>query len=103
MMGSGKSAVGSLVAGRLGWRFVDVDAEIVRVEGRSIAQIFDEKGEAAFRALESLAVAGATAEASDAVISLGGGAVLDPNTRRRLRETGRTGWLRAPASALATR
>jgi shikimate kinase/3-dehydroquinate synthase len=51
-MGSGKTTVGDRVAGLLGWRFLDLDDEIVRAEGMSIPEIFASKGEAAFRAQE---------------------------------------------------
>lgn len=51
-MGSGKTSVGKSVADRLGWRFVDFDQAIEAQEGRSVAEIFTERGEPAFRALE---------------------------------------------------
>jgi shikimate kinase len=51
-MTSGKSTVGRLLAGRLGWRFVDLDREIESVAGRPISRIFEESGEAEFRRLE---------------------------------------------------
>jgi shikimate kinase/3-dehydroquinate synthase len=103
MMGSGKTAVGRALAARLGWRFVDTDAEIERASGRTIAEIFAADGEARFREVERAAVAGVAHEAGDAVVALGGGAVLDGRTRALLRETGRTAWLDAPAEALAAR
>ncbi len=52
-MGSGKSTVGRRVAEELGWRFLDFDDQVVARTGRSIAEIFAEDGEAAFRALEA--------------------------------------------------
>ena len=52
-MGTGKSAVGRVLARRLGWRHLDTDAEIERAAGRTIPEIFTEEGEAAFRARES--------------------------------------------------
>jgi 3-dehydroquinate synthase len=103
MMGSGKTSVGRALAARLGWRFVDLDSEIERAEGRAISAIFAEKGEPAFRALEALAAAGAAAEPGDAVVSLGGGAVMDEGTRRRIREGGRIVWLRGSPAALSAR
>lgn len=52
-MGSGKTTVGRIVAERLGWTFVDFDAEIEARTGRTVTEIFADEGEAAFRALES--------------------------------------------------
>jgi shikimate kinase len=81
--GSGKSTVGPLLAQALGVAFRDSDDDIVARTGRSIADIFAEDGEPAFRALEAEAVAPALAE-HDGVLSLGGGAPLTPATRARL-------------------
>jgi shikimate kinase len=89
--GSGKSTVGALLAERLGVTFRDVDAVIVERAGKSIAEIFTEDGEAAFRALEQQI----TAEllVLPGVLSLGGGAVLSAATRVALRDH-RVIWLR---------
>ena len=78
--GSGKSTVGELLADRLGATFRDTDADITARAGRSIAEIFIEDGEPAFRALERAAVRQALAE-HDGVLALGGGAVADAGTR----------------------
>lgn len=81
--GAGKSTVGALVAARLGCDVVDTDTLVVRAAGTSIADLFATRGEAAFRALEREAVAGAlTGERG--VVALGGGAVLDPATQADL-------------------
>ncbi|MEV5431411.1 shikimate kinase [Streptomyces sp. NPDC052701] len=82
-MGVGKSTVGRLLAERLGVGYRDTDDDIVAAQGRSVADIFVEEGEAAFRALEKRAVRTALAE-HDGVLALGGGAVLDPDTRALL-------------------
>ncbi|MDT6988149.1 shikimate kinase [Streptomyces lusitanus] len=82
-MGVGKSTVGQLLAGRLGVGFRDTDDDIVAAEGRAISDIFVEDGEPAFRALEKEAVRRALAE-HDGVLALGGGAILDPDTRALL-------------------
>ncbi|GAA3532067.1 shikimate kinase [Amycolatopsis ultiminotia] len=83
--GSGKSTVGPMLAAALGVAFRDTDDDIVARTGRSIADIFAEDGEPAFRALEEQAVATALAE-HGGVLSLGGGAPLAPGTRTRLAE-----------------
>ncbi|MEO8907496.1 MAG: shikimate kinase, partial [Microbacteriaceae bacterium] len=79
---AGKSRVGKRLARRLGLAYVDTDAMIVRDHG-AIADIFAVHGEERFRALERTAVEVALRE--DAVVSLGGGAVLDPLTQNDLR------------------
>lgn len=76
--GSGKTRLGKRVARNLGLRFLDTDKVIVAEHG-SIAAIFAEQGEPHFRRLEREAVVRALAE--DAVVSLGGGAVLDADTQ----------------------
>ncbi|GGY68526.1 shikimate kinase [Streptomyces xanthochromogenes] len=82
-MGSGKSTVGALLAERLGAPYRDTDADIVAAEGRPISDIFIEDGEPHFRALERAAVSAALAE-HPGVLALGGGAVLDDDTRALL-------------------
>ncbi|PRX46090.1 shikimate kinase [Prauserella shujinwangii] len=81
--GSGKTTVGRLLAGRLGVRFRDTDADVVAHTGREIADIFATDGEPAFRAIEEERVAVALAE-HDGVLALGGGSVLSPATRKLL-------------------
>jgi shikimate kinase len=83
--GSGKTTVGQLLATAWGVGFRDTDDDIVRTSGRTIADIFIEDGEAAFRDLERTAVAAALAE-HDGVLALGGGAVLDPRTQADLAD-----------------
>nr|WP_303715489.1 shikimate kinase [Kutzneria buriramensis]WKX16060.1 shikimate kinase [Kutzneria buriramensis] len=82
-MGVGKSTVGQLLAERLGVGYRDTDEDIVAEQGRTIAEIFVDEGEPAFRAIEKRAVHKALAE-HHGVLSLGGGAVLDPDTRALL-------------------
>ncbi|WP_062215572.1 shikimate kinase [Streptomyces sp. NBRC 109706] len=81
--GSGKSTVGALLADRLGVPLRDTDADVERVAGKPIPDIFLDDGEPRFRALEAAAVRDAVAE-HEGVLSLGGGAVLDPTTRALL-------------------
>ncbi|MFJ7233110.1 3-dehydroquinate synthase [Streptomyces tendae] len=82
-MGVGKSTVGQLLAERLGTGYRDTDEDIVTAQGRAIAEIFVDEGEAAFRALEKKAVRTALAE-HEGVLALGGGAILDADTRALL-------------------
>jgi shikimate kinase len=86
-MGTGKTEVGRRLARALGRTFVDTDRLVEAKAGRSVAAIFAEKGEAGFRALEREAVAEACG-LSDAVIATGGGALTDPENRRRLAAAG---------------
>ncbi|MFE1325742.1 shikimate kinase [Streptomyces sp. NPDC058735] len=82
-MGVGKSTVGQLLAERLGVSYRDTDDDIVAEQNRTIAEIFVDDGEPAFRAVEKAAVRRALAE-HDGVLALGGGAILDPDTRALL-------------------
>ncbi|MYR64385.1 3-dehydroquinate synthase [Streptomyces sp. SID625] len=82
-MGVGKSTVGRLLADRLGLAYRDTDDDIVAEQGRAISEIFVDEGEDAFRALEKEAVRRAVAE-HRGVLALGGGAVLDADTRALL-------------------
>ena len=79
-MGAGKTTVGRLLAEAWGVDLRDTDADVEALERRSVSDIFVDSGEAYFRAREAEAVAAALAE-HDGVLSLGGGAVLDPATR----------------------
>ena len=86
-MGTGKSEVGRRLAQRLGRAFVDTDQLVEERAGKRIAAIFTDDGEPAFRAFEREAVA-AAADRGGAVVALGGGAVLDPENVRCLRDAG---------------
>ena len=83
--GAGKTTVGELVAAALGKGFRDTDADIVETAGKPVPDIFVDDGEDAFRALERAAVAAALST-FDGVLALGGGAVLSPETRDRLKD-----------------
>jgi shikimate kinase len=82
--GSGKTTVGTLVAQELGAAFVDVDAAIIRREGRPVTLIFAEKGEAAFRDMERREVE-ATLARDPAVIAPGGGWAVQPGVLAQAR------------------
>jgi shikimate kinase len=103
-MGAGKSTVGPRLAHRLGWAFIDLDDEIVRVEQRSIAEIFDSIGEARFRALEQNAL-DSTLRQENIVLALGGGAIETAANRQRIQEDDATLllYLAAPLEILIER
>ncbi|MEU5170104.1 3-dehydroquinate synthase [Streptomyces mutomycini] len=82
-MGVGKSTVGELLAERLGSSYRDTDADVVAAAGKAIPEIFFDEGEERFRALERQAVRDAIA-GHTGVLALGGGAVLDGETRALL-------------------
>jgi shikimate kinase len=85
-MGSGKSTVGPLLAARLGWKFLDVDEVIEAEAGATIAELFAQHGEAAFREQERTTIARLAGE--DAlVLALGGGAIETAATRTLLLTT----------------
>jgi shikimate kinase len=91
--GSGKTTVGALAARQLGAAFVDVDASIVRREGRPVTLIFAERGEAAFRDMERLEV-DAALRREPAVIAPGGGWAAQPGVLARAREAALVVYLR---------
>ena len=84
-MGAGKTTVARLLAEATGGTARDTDSDVETAEGRSISDIFVDSGEDHFRVLERAAVASALAE-HDGVLSVGGGAVLDPETRALLAD-----------------
>jgi shikimate kinase len=103
LMGAGKTTVGERCAERLARPFVDTDVVVEALSGRSVQELFAEAGEGVFRDLERDAVRDAVASPVAAVIACGGGAVLDPENRRRLRRAGTVVWLRASPAVLAER
>jgi shikimate kinase len=97
--GTGKSTVARLVAERLGWPWFDADVEIESRAGKSIAQIFADDGEGAFRDWESRVVAD-LATRDNAVLALGGGTILRPENRAAILRQGRVVWLTASPETL---
>ncbi|MDP8925053.1 MAG: shikimate kinase [Chloroflexota bacterium] len=102
LSGSGKSTVARLLARRLGWRHVDTDREIQQRAGMAIHQIFAERGEAEFRALEAAVVRDVCA-GSRQVIATGGGAVVDERNRAEMLDGNLVVYLESSPEVLAGR
>ena len=102
MMGAGKTTVGRLLARRLKRAFFDSDHEVERRCGVKIAVIFDIEGEDGFRRREA-ALLDELSQRAGIVLATGGGAVLNPDTRQRLRERGLVVYLRASADEIHRR
>ena len=85
--GTGKSLVAREIAGQLGWDFIDTDAEIVKLAGKSIAEVFQQDGEAKFRELEREVIKRASRR-SHKVIATGGGAIVDSQNHAQLARKG---------------
>ena len=94
-MGSGKSTVGQVMAERSGRAFLDTDAAIKEAEGCSIREIFEERGEEAFRSMETGLLRRLADSAVNTVIATGGGIVLRKENRELLKKIGRVIWLKA--------
>lgn len=89
--GAGKTTVGTILARKLGRDFIDTDQKIEEISGKTISEIFIQDGEAIFRATEKDVIEQSIAK-GNAVISLGGGALMNSDTRE-LVKTQRTIWL----------
>ncbi len=100
---SGKSTLGRALASAWGVAFVDLDARIAAAAGKPIPRIFAEEGEAAFRRMESEALAAVTRQEGDAVVALGGGALLQAVNRRRAEAAGQVLVLEAAPETLLAR
>ncbi len=87
LMGSGKSTVGRRVANRLDRHFVDADAALEEIADRTIAEVFEQDGERGFRDLEADTLEELLEHHEPCVIAAGGGVVVRPENRARLRRT----------------
>ena len=94
--------VARTIAAATGWRLVDLDAEIVKAEGRSIPEIFSAEGETGFRAVEKRELKRAVAGRNQ-VVALGGGALLDAECRAVAEAVGRVVVLDCPLATLKAR
>ena len=103
-MGSGKTTTGRSLAARLGWRFADLDSEIEKAAGRSVAKIFEDEGETAFRKRETEALRAILVHAdAPLVLALGGGTLMAEENRELVRRHCRCVWLKASPEALSDR
>jgi shikimate kinase len=103
MMGAGKTTVGARLARALDRPFVDSDVQVEQRTARTVREIFDTDGEAAYRQLEAEALASALASEEPSVIAAAGGTVLDATNRQRMRDFGTVVFLEAKPSDLVSR
>jgi shikimate kinase len=99
---TGKTTLAKLLAQQLGWQWIDADVEIERVAGKTIAQIFAEDGEPAFRDLEVRVIAD-LCRRDRLVLAAGGGAPLREENRQTMRQSGKVVWLIAQPETILNR
>ncbi len=100
--GTGKTTIGSALAARLNWDFIDLDSVIECQAGKTISEIFQQQGEPYFRLMESSALQASLA-GENRVVSPGGGAILDPANRAAMQAAGPVIWLSASVKTIAER
>lgn len=88
LRGSGKSKLGKMIAAKIGWKFVDLDKEIEKQEGRSITEIVEKRGWEYFRAAETKAIS-SLEDLENTIIATGGGAIIDPDNEKELKKNGK--------------
>jgi len=103
LMGAGKTAIGRKVAGQLGLPFIDSDHEIESVSRMTIPELFERYGENEFRALEQRVIHRLLTENGPQVLSTGGGAFMNAQTREAVAEHGVSIWLKADLDLLMER
>jgi shikimate dehydrogenase len=101
MPGCGKSTIGKLLAEKYGKTFVDADAEIIKLSGKSISDIFSEDGESVFRDWETT-VLEQLGKQSGLVIATGGGCVTQNRNYPLLHQNGQIIWIKRPVGQLPT-
>lgn len=99
---TGKTTLARLLAERLGCEWIDADVQIERRAGKSIARVFAEDGEPAFRDIEAAVVADLCGR-DGLVLAAGGGAPLRPESRQAMRRAGRVVWLTAEPETILAR
>ena len=102
MMGSGKSAVGKILANKLDYKFIDVDKMIENEAKKPIKKIFEEDGEVYFRDLEEK-ITIKILENKQAIISLGGGAIINKNIRNFIKKNSYNIYLKVDVDILTKR
>ena len=102
MMGSGKSTIGGLIAKKLNVKLIDIDRKIEKMQNQKISQIFEHKGEAYFRELE-FDVTIQFLNNDNKIISIGGGAFMNKELRKIIRQKSLTFWLHWSADTLIKR
>ncbi len=105
-MASGKSTIGGLLAVQLGWTFVDLDDDIEAKTGETIAEIFDQQGEAEFRRLEHEALAERVKmirESRPLILAIGGGAFVEARNRELIELHGVSIWIDCPFGVIQKR
>lgn len=101
-MGAGKSTIGKILAGRIGYRFYDTDDRVMRGFKKPVSRIFEENGAEAFRKAEMMVLT-ELARRENVVVSTGGGTLVREDTFRLARESGLLIYLRAPVADLYER
>ena len=101
--GTGKTTVAQKLAARFALSVFDSDAEVERLSGKTIAAIFEQDGEPAFRDFEESVIVNILANPSPLVLSTGGGAILRSTTRNLLRHSGKVVWLTASPETILRR
>ena len=102
MMGSGKSAIGRILANKLDYNFIDVDKMVEIDEGKTIKKIFEEDGEVYFRYLEEK-ITIKILERKETIVSLGGGAIINKNIRNLVEKNSYNIYLKVDVDILTKR
>ena len=102
LMGAGKTTIGKCLAQRLGWEFYDSDQEVVKRTGVPISTIFELEGETSFREREHAVICDLSAM-KQCVIATGGGAILRPENRQLLKQSGSVVYLSTSVDCILSR